>query len=797
MFKNYLRVAFRTLLRNKSYVGINTIGLGISLACCITAYLLLANNIEFNDFYDDQKTSAVFMILTHSTEKDGRKMKDAQAPTVMAPIAREQIAGIRRYTRFIYGDGAMRYGDKAFNESIAFADSAFFDMFEHPMVSGSTRAFKDKNSIFISEKLARRYFGDEDPLGKLMVLNFVNNKQIEVLVGGVVGKIAPNTSFPFQALMRIENFMDVQGIAIDDWSDWRNPSTFLELEKPENAPAVARQLGKYIANRNKLRTDMVVDEYTLLPFKHNLNNGEIRYGWVLLPIDPIALIVFCSMAGLILLIACFNLTNTSIAMTAKRLKEVGVRKVVGAARYQVVTQFLLETVIVITFSAITGVMIAQFIVPAFTAMWNLDYGLEDLNGINFFIAIIVMIFLAAMLAGLYPALFSSKFKPVALLKGGVKISGTNVLTRSLVAAQFALSVIVLIAGVTFIMNSRYQEQITLGYDKDEMVSMVIQGEREYDAMKAALERNPKVLAVGVADGNLGRSSYQTPISVDTAKYDCQVLGVGEGFFEVSGLRFAEGQPFLLGRTDEREKEGGPVVVNQAFLQTAGIQGEPLNREIKLHNVRRVIVGVVDNHIDNLYRSNKPEPYVFYPCGKNQYISLLVKAKHEDLPEVNKIMEKTWKEVMPGHPFESMYQDDIVYQGSRRTNASMKQIFLFITILGALLSASGIFALASLNIARRTKEIGIRRALGASVQGIVALLNREFAIILLVAAIIGSVAGYFLTDALISELYAYHIPVGLIPVVLCALTIFAVGILTTCSTVLKAAQANPVKTLRSE
>ena len=623
MIKNYLRVAFRTLLRNKSYVGINTLGLGISLACCMTAYLLLANSIEFNDFYDDEKTRATFMILTHATENDGREIKDAQAPTVMAPIAKDQIAGIKRYTRFIYGGGAMRYGDKAFNENIAFADSSFFDMFEHPMASGSTRAFKTKNNIIISQKVAKRYFGDEDPVGKLMVLSFVNDKSIEVLIGGVIDKIPSNSSFPFQVMMRIENFMDVQKIASDDWSDWRNPSTFFELEKPENASAVAKQLSRYIANRNKLRTETRVTQYSLIPFKHDLNNGEIRFAWVVLPIDPVALIVFCSMAGLILLIACFNLTNTSIAMTAKRLKEVGVRKVVGAVRYQVVTQFLLETVIVITFSAITGVMIAQIIVPAFTAMWNLDYGLQDLNGINFFIAIIVMIFLAAMLAGLYPALFSSKFKPVALLKGGVRISGTNVLTRSLVAAQFALSVIVLIAGVTFIMNSRYQEQITLGYDKDEMVSMAIQGEREYDVMKAALERNPKILAVGVADGNVGNGSYQTPIGVDTAKYDCQALGVGEGFFEVTGLRFAEGQPFILGRADEREKMGGPVVVNQAFLQKAGIQGDPLNREIKLHEVSRVIVGVVDDHIDNLYRSNKAEPFVFYPCGKNQYISLLV------------------------------------------------------------------------------------------------------------------------------------------------------------------------------
>lgn len=792
MIKNYLLVAFRTLLRNKSYVAINTLGLGISLACCITAYLLLAYNIEFNDFFSDEKSRSIFMILTDSREKDGRAVRDAHAPIVMAPIAVEQIAGIKRYTRFMFEGGAMRYADKAFNENMAFADSTFLDLFDFQLASGSTRAFKAKNSIFITEKIAKRYFGDEDPVGKLMVMNFVNDKEIEVLVGGVVKKFPQNTSFQFDVLVRIEHLMDIHSIAIDDWKDWRNPTTFLELEKPENAAAVSKELGRYIPNRNKLRTDVMVDTYSLVPFKNKFDHRDIRYGWILFRIDPVALIVFCSMAGLILLIACFNLTNTSIAMTARRLKEVGVRKVVGAARYQVVSQFLFETVLIISLAIFVGLGMAQYIVPTFTAMWQIGYGLQDLNGVNFFIALIIMIFMASMLAGIYPALFSSKFKPVALLKGGVKISGTGFLTRALVGAQFALSVVVLVAGVTFILNSRYQEQIKFGYDNDQMLTMRIQGERDYEAMKAALERNPKIIGVGVSDGNLGGNSYQTPVRIDTAQHNTQALGVGKNFFEITGLRFAEGRPFDL----ENATEANTVVVNRSFLALTGLK-DPLDKEVRLHDTPHVIVGVVENHIDNLYRSKEPESFVYYPCGKNQYITLLVKAGHNDLPEVNQYMEKTWKELFPTRPFESAYQEDIIYENSRQTNGSMEKIFIFITVLGALLSASGIFALASLNIAKRTKEIGIRRALGASVQSIVGLLNREFVIILLVAAVAGSWGGYYVTTALLAELYAYHIPVQLIPVILCALAIFIVGVLTTSSTILKAAQANPVKTLRSE
>jgi len=793
MLRNYLAVAMRSLIKNKSYVIINLLGLGISLACCITAYLLLAYNIEFDDFHDNEKVSKIYKVHTLSREKDGRSVRDVQAPIVLAPIAAEEISGIGRYTRFLYGGGSMRYGDKAFNEGLAFADSTFFDLFDFPLVAGSKKSFKEKNSIFLSEKLAKKYFGDEDPIGKIMVMNFVNEKQIDVLVGGVVKKVPLNNTFVFDAMMRMENFMDVQQIRIDDWSDWRNPSTFLELSTPDQADQVASQFKKYIPNRNKLRTDIVVDAYALVPFKSDFSQDDIRSSWVNSKISITPLIVFTSMALLILLIACFNLTNTSIAMTARRLKEVGVRKAVGARGGQIAGQFFIETVMTICLALLVGLLMARFIVPAFTNMWQLSYGLEDLNGVNLFVALIVLIFLAALLAGMYPALFSSRFKATTLLKGNVKIKGTNVLTRALVAAQFSLSIVVLVAGVVFIQNSRYQERIKFGYDKDMIITVSLQGERDFEAMEKALVSNPKIVSVGVSDGNIGSNTYQTPVGIDTGRYEVQALGVGKNYFETMGLRLAEGRTFNLENTSDQE-EG--VIVNKAFVQKTGLT-DPVEKIVVLHDVRRRILGVVENHVDNLYRSKEFEPFIFYPAGKNQYITLLVKTSHDELKAVQKDLEATWKEIFPTRPFESQYQEDLVLRGSRETNANLEKIFLFITVLGGLLSASGIFALASLNIAKRTREIGIRKALGASVNSIVGLLNKEFVIVLIIAMIVGSVGGYYATNALLSELYAYRIPVGIMSVALCALAIFGIGMVTTSATIFSAARANPVDTLRTD
>lgn len=793
MFKNYLLVALRNLKKNKSYVIINTLGLGISLACCVAAYMFLAFNIEFNSFHDGQNTDRTFAVHTLAHEKDGRSVRDDQAPTIMAPLAAAEIAGIERYTRWVQGGGSMVYEDKAFNEGIAFADSSFLDMFEFPLSAGRSSSFKDRNSIFITEELAKKYFGDEEALGRHLVISFVNDHKVDVLVAGVFKKFPLNNSFAFNALMRIEHFLDYNGIKPDDWGDWRSPATFFQLAQPGNAPQVGKQLSRYLSPRNQARTDAIVDGFELVPFKTNYTQAQIRSSWTMHPLEPAPLVVFSSLAVMILLIACFNLTNTTIAMTAKRLKEVGVRKAVGAARQQIVAQFIFETTFTIVMSLAAGLLMAQFIVPAFMSMWEFPFGFSDISGVNLLISLVMLVFIASLLAGVYPALFSSKFKPTALLKGTAKVGGTNMLTRILVSAQFAISVIVLIAGVIFVLNTKYQEQIRVGYDRDMVLMVSIQGEREFDAMEAAIKGHPKIQNVAVSDGNVGGNNYTTPIKIDTATHETQAMGIGKNYMETLGLRIAEGRTFNL---DNASDQDGAVIVNRAFVARTGLK-EPIESVIYLHGRKRIIVGVVENHIDNFFRSKEAEPFVFYPCGKNQYFNLLVRAETADLPEVKTFLEKTWKETFPIRPFESQYQEEVVMKEIRNVNGNLKNMFLFITVLGGLLSVSGIFALASLNIAKRTKEIGIRKALGASVRNIVTLLNREFAIILVAAAIVGSIGGYYLTTALLEEIYEYYLPVGLLPIALCALAVFAMGIVTTSSTIFRAARANPVETLRTE
>jgi|GEM_PF-133980 len=793
ILKNYFLVAFRNLRRNKSYVIINALGVGIALTCCLAAYLVLAFNLEFDDFHADKKVERIFKIHTLLREKDGTILLDNNAPMALPPFALPQIAGIERFTRYLRDRGYMHYRDKAFTERISFADSTFFDMFDFPLLTGNHKAFKDKHSILISEKLAKKYFGDEEPIGKTLVLNFPNDMEVQFIVGGVLKKVPRNNTFNFDAIVRIENFLDVHQLAIDNWSDPLDPSTFFELTSAESAPSISKQLNKYIPIRNEARNDELAIGYQLEHFKTPFTIKDIHSGNTSLRAANGILLLFASMAAMILLIACFNLTNTTIAMTAKRLKEIGIRKTIGAFRKQIVTQFLLETIITITLSLGVGLVMAQWIVPAFSSLYNIPFTLADVNSFHLVGTLVALVFFASLLAGIYPALFNSKFKPVVLLKGGVKIKGTNVFTRTLVMLQFALSVIVLIGGVFFTRNAEFQESMSFGYDTKKIITVNVQSEKEFEAMENEIVSNSKILSVSGSENNIGHNSYESTIQIGTREYKTLIAGIGKNYFETMGLKLSEGR--FLNVANESDRKDG-VIVNRAFVNKTGMK-DPIDKVILMRQTKRHIVGVIENHVEDMFISESPQSFVFYIADPADYKIMEIKTETKDLIETRNYLEATWKKMFPTRPFESQFQEDIVLSDARMITGSFKSIFLFLTVLGGLLSVSGIFSLASLNIARRTKEIGVRKTFGASITNVITLLNKEFAMILALAAMVGSIGGYLLLEAMLGAFNIIHIKVGIFPAVLCSLFIFSIGIITTSVTILKAARTNPVDTLRSD
>lgn len=790
MFFNYLSVASRVFKRNKAYVAINALGLGFALASCMAGYLFIAFNVEYNDYLKDKMAPNVHMIQMETQERDGSFKVHDQAPIMLSDLASTEFAGVGKTARFLSNGGSMAWNGNVFAEYFSYSDSSFFDLFNLPLVTGSHKMFRNKNAIFISEEVAKKYFGDTNPIGQQVVLQFNGNKKIDAEVGGVVAAIPVNTSVNFQILVRFEHFIEINGLDVNDWKDWRDPTTFIQLDDASKASSLTAHLQKYVQPRNDARMDMKVTQYLINSFESNKANG---YGWVNRPISNELIIIFSAMALAILLIACFNLTNTSIALTARRLKEVGVRKTMGALRKNIASQFLLESAMMVVLAMMLGFVLAQFVVPVFANMWGLRYGLGDLNGINLVVATIFLVFVASILAGSYPALLGSALHPAGLLKGTHRLKGTSNLTRVLVTMQFALSTVVLIAGITFTQNAAFQNEIDFGYETDKILHVDIGGKRDFDLLANALASNPNVISVGVSDGALGRNTYGTPVRVGTEEYEARVLGIGNNYLETLGLDIVEGEGFTFpGHNFNRDV----LIVNEAFVAKTGMK-DPIGQSVTLHNTPHRIIGIVENHLDNLYRSSEPAPCVFHPTTQENYITLAVKAEKDDMMQVWGQLEDAWKRLFPGKPFLSVLQDDVLLGRSRSLNANLKEMFIFLTGLGGLLAVCGIFALASLNTSYRMKEIGVRKVLGATVQNVIAIMNREFLLILLVATLIGAYAGYYATTSLLDTMFAVHTSVGATTITLCCLLVFIAGAATTTFTVLKAARANPVSTLRSE
>lgn len=803
MIKNYLLIALRNLLKNKNYVIINTLGLGIAMACCLTAYILIAYNIEFDDFHSDDKVGNIFRVHSHVVINGSDFRQAVSTPSPVAPMAVEDIAGIKRYMRYAGSQGggaSVSYINEAtntnntFGEYVTYADSTLFDFFDFPLVAGDHRAFKSLHRIFLSEQIAEKYFGDEDPIGKVLTLSFARGVVKKVVVGGVLAKVPVNSSLFLPMVMRFEHFEEMRALDQPAWGDWNVPATYFELEDPSKAEEIAKYFDKYLPRRNEAFKEQVVERVTLEPFKSKIDPTVTTWSYAnsVIPIEP--LLIFIVLAVMIMLIACFNLTNTSIAMVANRLKEIGVRKSLGANKGQIISQFILETAIIAILALLAGYVMSTIIVPEFTAMWELPYGMEDLSSANLSIMLLSLVLITALLAGIYPALFSAKLNTIALLKGKVQVKGTNLLTRSLVSIQFAISVIVLIGGIVFIQNTKFQEQIDFGYKKDQLMLIDIKSEKEYQALAAKAQLNPKVMAVGATEHQIGFSTYPNPISFEGQETEVRHLEFGKNYFETMDFNFIQGRPIDYSKANDFNEA---AVVSRQFLKTLNIQGDPIGQTVTVREQKKRIVGVIEDFVDNVFRSKEPEPYIFYATVGDRWRNMIVRAHGGELSEINEYLEAEWKKMYPTQPYSSRFQEDVVLAESNQTNGNLKKIFLFLTVLGGLLSASGIYSLASLNIARRTKELGIRKALGATMQNILVLLNKEFVIILVIAGLLGSVGGYYGATWILDLIYAFHIPIKLTPVALSAFAIFIIGIATTSITIYRGAKANPADTLRNE
>ena len=792
MLKNYLLIALRNARRNQLYLLINVLGLGLGIACMLTAYTFIAFNLEFDNYFEN--TENIYRVQRTLVSERASDRVGERVPLPLSATATEGISGVEEATRAMASHELLRDEENVFSERIGFVDPNFFEFFPYQTKFGETNSFSGTDKIILSAALAEKFYRDENPVGQTLTLRFGDGQEVPLTVGAVVA-YPENISFIYDAFVPLSHYLAAGEYDLDDWATGIRPNTFLKLSSPQVADEVNSQLKKFVVTVNASDITYKYRDLWTIPFndprvnENNLSGGDT---YANRRIEPAAVYIFGTLAFLILLLACFNLTNTSIALAARRLKEIGVRQVMGGMRHQLIAQYLLEIMLIGVMAVGAGWVMAQYLSPAFFNLWDSVFMINDVNLWNMSVALVLLVVLVSMLAGLYPAIYSTRFHPAAILKGNLKLKGSNWFTRSLLSIQFALSIALLIGGFVAVGNTEYLENLDVGYDIHEVISFGDLEPQEAQALMVEARQHPKVKMVSALRGSDIWGDGSDEVQVDTSFFASRIFRVDAHYLETTGMTLLAGRNFNADRSSDYSEA---VLVNEAFVKEMGWD-DPINQRILYKDTARYVIGVVQNIVNNLY-DNDQYSAIFRQIPPESYSRVMIKAEPDDLAEVDEYLQRRWKEIVPFEPYASSYLTQAAMYYPMREMRNLKKVYFFLAALGGLLALAGIFSLAQINVARRNKEIGIRKVVGASVASIVNTLNREFIWILAVSTLLGSGIGYLYNQAFLDNFYAFHTEIGLFPLIISSLSIVGTALLITSFTIRQTANTNPSQVLRDD
>jgi putative ABC transport system permease protein len=794
MIKNYLLITFRSMMKSKLYIFINILGMAIAIACCITAYY----NYDFNASFDSHHENANEIYRVNMVRDfQGQVTEFGIVPVPLGDVVRENVKDVEALTRWSSTYAEYKFGDDIFDSNLSFVDPEFFDLFSFEFIKGNPSVINSKTNIVINEELALRLFNSTDVIGKGITHLLREGEVREYEVGAVFKTPPTNSSFNDQAFTLYENYWQASP-ELQQGTNWVYRNTlFLQLKDPTRIAAVEQQLLPFIENNNKVREDFVIKAYKLDPLVGMAVRDEYtdRPGaWTRSGSPMAAVYGVAVMAIFVLLIACFNLTNTSIAISSRRLKEIGIRKVMGSARKQLIFQFIGETMMVCFVSLLIGMAIADFLlIPAFNALWPyMKLTTDYLGKPDFTIVMIGILLFTGLVAGSYPAFYISKFQPTAILKGKLRFGGTNYFTRILLALQFAISLIGIVCSFAFTENAQYQRDFDMGFNQKEVLFTWVSNESEFNALRNVMAQNPDVISIAGSEHHIYSGRYNDPIKHEDLEIEVDIMNVGDDYLKTAGLTLVEGRDFMKDSETDRKES---VIITEQLAAKFGWD-KPIGKEIVwMDTAKFYVIGVVkDVYSNGLWR--QMEPMMLRNTGPEKYRHLLVSAAGDKIVSVNEYMESRWKEIFPNRRFSSVYMDDQNVEAIT-VNTNIVKMFVFLGLVAVMLSVTGLFTLVSLNIIKKMKEIGVRKVLGASIGNISRVINTEFAIILLAACVLGAAGGFFMSDMLMGSIWRFYQQATVATMVISSVIILVASALTVGLKTYNTARMNPVNVLRDE
>lgn len=800
MIKNYLLITLRSLAKNKLFIFINVFGMGIAIACCIVAYV----NWEFAATWDSKQVNADQIYRVQLVRDfQGRTERYGMAPMPLGSFVKQNFKEVSKVVRYSSSYCDIRIGEEVFGTQMVFVDSGFFDLFTYKLKYGAFSDFYDKSKVFISDETALKYFNQEDVVGRTITQIVLGKDGVrrpkEFIIGGVFEQLPQNSSFRFEVVTLFDNFWDINldpDMSESSWKRWN--TLFIEIKDKSAVASVTKQLQNYIEPQNKAREDFKITSYYLENFKgmmqRNRANPRVNNDWLYGGIPSEAVTLPAIMAGLLLLLACFNFTNTSIAISSRRLKEIGIRKVMGGMRSQLVFQFLGENLILCFLGLAAGLLIAEWLVPAYDSLWPwLELNLSYSENIGFLAFLFVLLLFTAIIAGGYPSFYITSFEPVSILKGRAKFGGTNWFTRFLLGGQFVISILSIIMGVAFYNNGEYQKDYDLGFATKGVISVWVNNEGGYNTYRDALSSNKDIQLIAGTRHHVANAWYNDPVKYESLEREVDIFDIGDNYFEAMDMKLVAGRNFLKDSETDRKES---VLVTEELVKEFGWTDNPIGKRLVwMDTVQLYVVGVVKNiYARALWEPI--QPLMIRYTAPNQYQQVVIKTDPTKLTSVNEFMEKKWKEVFPN----TVYNGQMIEQELQETaeiNKNIVTMFGFLGFFAALMTGIGMFTLVSLNIVKKMKEIGVRKVLGASIFNIARVINFEFAINLGIATIIGGAAGYYMADSLMDSIWEYYLKIGVVSLTVSVLAMLFIAIASVGYKTISTASLNPTKTLRDE
>jgi putative ABC transport system permease protein len=800
MLGNYFKVASRNILRRKLYSFINAFGLSIGIAFSILICLFIQDERSFEQYHAN-KDLIYRMHGVEYHERSGEFHKMTQMQLGLAPVMKAELPEVQYATHFCGSSGVMQYNDKIFREEIVYVDADFFRMFSYHLISGNAeQLFKTNDEIVLTAELARKYFGDRNPLGELLVFG-----QHTLTVTGVMETPPANSRLRYKALIPIQKWRSYSQHNLDHWMNMGfetyvqvHPKTNLANMKVKLDKLTEKYMGGIFEQWQKERKiPQGVKPYEIgftnladIHFEKGIGNSDPKYSWIL-----------GGIAALILLIACINYVSLALTTSARRRMEVGIRKVAGAHKRQLVYQFSVESVLLAFISMVIGIVLAALFLPAFNTFTGKSIPLQSADIPFLVVASLVITLAVGLMAGSYPAFFLSRFRPSEVLKGGFTARLQAGFAKPLVVLQFMFSAFLIISSVVMYRQMQYIGTKDLGYDQHQLVVIPTNAGRGEDTLRIAerfmhqAQKNPSVISVTSTNFPFaGGDMMNYSIKVNGENRSAAGYLVDPDFIKTMGMEIVQGRDFDAGNgTDETNT----VIVNEALVREMK-WSDPFQERLKFSRQDTVgsrVIGVVkDFHFLSLKENIGPMFLTIdQHYGRLDY--MLVRISSDNIPATVAQLQKDFTAVAPGKPFEYSFMDENVARQYERFNRWMSIMGLS-TGFAVLISCLGLFGLAGINAVNRTKEIGIRKVLGADLGSIFMMLNRPFVSLSVIAFIIAAPLSWYVMNEWLAN-FSFKIDMGWELFAAAMLIGLVVALLAVSYHGIKAALINPAETLKYE